>query len=165
MAITSGQTITHTDLNTESAENRATLTTAAQHSSRSMRNEIHVTVLDMDNTAAQALMGTLYFTPDDDYVIVGLAVTVRDSTGGPIITATVECEDDSTYFNEGTLTVSITSTGTAPDSTRVQYTDTTGERHVLLRGVEYKLTLTSNSATVVELAQATLQVESRMRRR
>ena len=104
------------------------------------------------------------FTAPDDLELRVLRVLVTHTAAVGNVTATLTVTDgDTAYLLDQTITVSVASlNGTAQASLDCR-TTTQAKRLRLLRGVRYRLTL--STAATVDVGQATLLLRSRRRTR
>jgi hypothetical protein len=105
------------------------------------------------------------FTAPDDLELRTLRCSVTSGMAGIIVTAALTVTDgDTTYLLDNTVSVSVTSiVGTAHGNVDVRST-TNPIRVRLLRGVRYRLSISSPSATATNVSAA-LVLRTRRRRR
>jgi hypothetical protein len=104
------------------------------------------------------------FTAPDDLELRVLRILVTHTAAVGDVTATLSVTDgDTTYLLDQTITKSVASVnGTAQDTLDCR-TTTQAKRLRLLRGVRYRLTL--STAATVDVGQATLLLRTRRRTR
>lgn len=91
------------------------------------------------------------FTPTDDWGLTALRVYATDATAGQIVTATLTVSNgDTTFLCDQTITKSVTTTAGGVVQATADYRTVTGIRVRLLRGVPYRLKLTTDSGTIDE---------------
>lgn len=117
-------------------------------------------------TADDVTLRSLAFTPTDDWELRALRVTALATLGtGQVVTATLTVDNgDSTYLIGQTPTASCTIAATGTTTTgNADYTLIYLSRRLrLLKGVRYRLTLSTTGA--IFLAQAFAVVRSQRRR-
>jgi hypothetical protein len=124
---------------------------------------VHVrkaTLAVADDVSVRSVM----FTAPDDAEVRVLRVLSKHTTTGRTVTATLEQADGDTSLMLGqTISVSVASiNGTAQASLDLR--TTTGTRIMLLRGVRYRLTLSTVGGSV-DVGQATVLLRTRRRTR
>ena len=92
---------------------------------------------------------SIAFTPRDDFEVRVLSLRVTDSGGaGRTVTAALAVENgDTSYLLDKTISTSVVTTAGTQDS-RLDLRTVTGDRIRLVRGVRYRLTLTTSAGTV-----------------
>lgn len=163
MTISNGSTITASDLN-DLADNAHDTIAGVAASTRKGVFQVDVLVSAL-TSSMDATACTRYFTPQDDYEVVMLAV-YKDggaASRNPTVTLTTVSSDETSYIPGGSLAVTLTASGTGEESARTAYTTTTGTRCYLLKGVQYKLTVSSSSASDTGRVQGTLLLKSVVR--
>jgi hypothetical protein len=105
------------------------------------------------------------FTAPDDLELRTLRCSVTSGTASIVVTAALTVTDgDTTYLLDNTVSVDVTSiVGTAHGNVDVR-TTTNPIRVRLLRGVRYRLSISSPSATATNVSAA-LVLRTRRRRR
>lgn len=164
MTISAGNQITASDINTEEGANRAAMSSEAADAED--RTTVSYEVLDLDNSAAKTLEGICDFVPDDDHELIALQIRRNSNSGsGDTLTLTLSAPDDDTYLNGDTPSVSFTTASTGVEGTATEWTDTTATRYSLLRGVRYRLALTSDRSSGADQMVCASLVMQRTRRR
>lgn len=161
MTISSGQTISHSDLNTEEGANRATLT--AQAADKRAALVIRKSVLAHDNSAAKTLEAQVDFTPDDDYVLEMLHLYIEGAATNTV-TLSLTTPDDATgeYLLNQTLSLAVAAGASARGATT--YSSTTGTRIMLHKGIRYRIAFPCSGATVQTVVHALLMARLFRRR-
>ncbi len=129
-------------------------------------------MLDCDALSSTTLVGLrqITFTPEDDYELIGAILRVTSGTASITITAVLRAilpdteEEISKYMSSDTFSMSLTTIVGTNEATRVDKTSTTAKKLYLIKGITYRLILTSSSATAVTRAYAKLILRVRRRR-
>jgi hypothetical protein len=152
-------TVSAATLNANFDDKTSTLTTQALEGQ--VDQSVNHRVVGLDSSTALALR-VLDFTAPDDLEARVLRLEVTDTGTGATVTATLtESDGANITMVGGPYTISVAGiNGTARDTLDCR-TVTAGYRMRLVRGVRYRLTLSSTAA--VTSATASLQLRSRRR--
>lgn len=148
-------------LNAYAEDERSKLNTAARAGIKSKSLGFYTDSFAV--TTLKDMQSQLEFIPDDDYFLRELILVKRGAQSGVNLSLTLSCPDDSTYLNDGTLSVTMATTSATEETVRANYDTVTSQRYPLLRGVRYKLR-GSGDGTVDGL-QGIIVLEHRRRRR
>jgi hypothetical protein len=168
MPINLSGVISATDLNSNFNEQLATLRANAQLGRKQYQKVLDVYGL---TNATGTIARQLEFTAVDDMDVLLLGLTVWRNSGTITITAELEAiaytaagaEEVSKYLSDKTVSVSrLVSAGAENNANRTIYEPTNVIR--LIKGITYRLTLTSNSATAVNRAYCYLVMTTTRRR-
>jgi len=140
-------TVTAATLNANFDDARAAITSQAVLGQ--VDASVHHRVLSLTG-AATSVANFVDFTPADDMEVRVLRVYVNSATASSTITAAVTVANgDSTFLVDQSITVSTTSIVGTTQASRDLRT-VTGTRVRLLRGVPYRLSLSSSAGTHTE---------------
>ena len=108
------------------------------------------------------------FTPASDYELRVMIVGAETTGSGVVTLALTQADGGTEYLLDKTWSESVTISGGGIDWSRTDYyTDVSGDRLVLKKGVTYRLTLSLSTGTLGanEVAHGILWVRGRRRRR
>jgi hypothetical protein len=162
-------TTSHTDLNNNFSDKLAAIRAVNDISSVGKTFD---KMLDCDALSSATLAGLrqITFTPEDDYELIGAMLRVTSGTASITITASIKAilpdteEEVPKYLSGDTFSMSLTTIVGTNEATRVDKTSVTAKKLYLIKGITYRLILTSSSATAVTRAYAKLILRVRRRR-
>lgn len=167
MTISAG-VISKAELDTEFAANTAALTANALAGAKDWQVDIDVTGLAQGTAAAARQVD--WTAPDDCELRVLGVSSFGNGAAGSTVTLALTCIDvleqavtdallGKTVATSHTSAVSATTETTS----RQDYSSVSGERHFLLKGLTYRLTLTSTHATALARAFGSMLLRGRRR--
>lgn len=162
MAIADGNTISASDLNTSEGGKRTIIDGApallqADH-------QMDMEVFSLTDTTAEALR-TRDFVMADDAELRVFGVFKRGGGTPTTLTATLTAvgDDDGEYLLGKTVSEVLAYAGTGSERQRTAYTDTTGDRIWLKKGVRYRMQVASTNSVATDYVAVSLIVRTRMR--
>lgn len=106
---------------------------------------------------------SMLFIPQDDVELRIITVKATDALAARVITMLLEQADgDSKFLMDVDVSAAVT-TVNGSATTRVDFRTTTGNRLRLLRGVQYRLSVSSDTAGTTTAIQAGLQLRTKRR--
>lgn len=167
MTLAGGSPILAGDLNTEQDAQRAALNgvIAAGVKPWTFRKR----ALQLSSTTAM-LNRSMEFIPSDDWELIAFGVNSQNATAGTTLVATLDTPDDTdnTFLLGAALTAQVVA-GITPYlwTQRSSYETSTGTRLWLLRGVKYRISVSSTDASPPSNSwvEATVACRSRLRER
>lgn len=164
--LSGGSPILASDLNTQQDGQRSTLNGVLSGGYRTWT--FHKRAYDLASTTDIAER-SMEIIPSDDWELLMFGVAGNGTNGSTTFSATLETPDDSdnTFLLGQTVTAQVASTGSAYQTSRQNYTTTTGRRLWLLRGVKYRISIASTDASPPSgsWVEATVSCKSRLRER
>lgn len=161
--VTLAGTVSAADLNTNFQDKVANL--VAQAADDSKFHQVNIETLDLTSATTNGL-NVQDFTCTDDWElwVVGLSVWNPDATSRTITMTLTQVDGVTKYLLDQTVSVSIAATSaTEFNATRGDYR-TSSPKIFLVKGITYRLTLTSSSASAVDRAYGFLCLRPRRRR-
>ena len=173
MAITNGDPILASELNTEFDKERADL--QASNERGRVDGQLSFEIDGTLNSALAKRLRGVSFTPQDDLELVMVAVHTYDATANGDVTAYLEVDgapvdesaldvQPSRYLLEQAVKATKTTTVTAREHERTSFIPVTGTRLFLLAGIRYHLILYHDNAGAETFTEAILYYKTRRRR-